>query len=69
MKKTLKNFWGELIKDIFCLWVPVLITFLFSAFIIDYWPNYGLLKIVGVFLFFSLICILIVRKRKKKRRD
>lgn len=68
MKKTLKNFWGELIEDIFCLWVPVLMTFLFSVFIIDYWPNYGLLKIACVFLLFSLICILIVRK-KRKRKD
>jgi len=68
MKKTLKNFGAELIEDIFCLWVPVLITFLFGTFIIDYWPNYGLLKIACVFLISSLICILIVRKRKKERK-
>jgi len=62
MKKAFKFLWKDILWDIFCFRLPLLLTFIFSFIVFNFWDGYELIKIITFFITSNIICDIFFNK-------
>ncbi|RRZ93675.1 hypothetical protein EGK14_07730 [Erwinia sp. 198] len=64
MKKIFKYWWQDFLWEIFCVRLPLMLTLAFAFFVVTYWYEYALLKIVSFLIITSIACDRLFKRKR-----